>query len=143
MLNCALCVNTQYHCCKASISYNIMDTIILINKATSLNIDIKIYPSKDKANYFNITKKGKPFKSLNDENCIFLKNGKCLIYDERPNICRVYGTDQVKCWFNDYDYDTPADVIFNLSKEKIELLTTSAIEMNEKSVIELFKNKMK
>jgi len=143
MLNCETCTQTQHHCCKASIALNVMDVIVLINKAKSLNIDIKVLPSKDKPDYFNIIKKGKPFKSLNDENCAFLNNGACIIYNDRPNICKVYGTEQVKCWFHEIDYDTSSDKIFNISTNEINLLTQTIMQLNESSVIKIFKEKMK
>lgn len=143
MLNCEICALTQHHCCKASVPYNVTEAIHLSNKAEELNIDIRILPSKEKKNYFNIVRKDKLFKSLDDENCIFLKNGRCLIYEERPGICRVYGTEKVKCWFYDFDYDTSPDQLFDMSKEDVSKLTKKITESNEASVIEFFKEKMK
>lgn len=143
MLNCEVCSQTQHHCCKASISFNVMEVIDLVEKATKLGIDVKIRPSKEKPNYFNLVKKDKPIRSINDENCIFLKSGRCSIYDERPSICRVYGSELVKCWFHNLDYDTPASQLFEMTDDKIKELTLETVENNEKSVIIFFQNKMK
>jgi Fe-S-cluster containining protein len=143
MLNCEICAQTQHHCCKASITFNVMEVIDLVQKANELHIDVKIRPSKEKPNSYNLVRKDKVVKSLNDENCIFLKNGRCSIYNERPSICRVYGTKLVKCWFHDFDYDTPANTLFELTDDKVKELTNNAITKNEKSVIEFFQSKMK
>jgi len=143
MLNCEICALTQYHCCKASVPYNVTEAIHLANKAEELGINIRILPSKEKKNYFNIVRKDKLFKTLDDENCIFLKNGRCIIYEDRPAICRVYGTEKVKCWFYDLDYDTPADVIFDMDKDDVSHLTKKITKENETSIIEFFKDKMK
>lgn len=143
MLNCEICALTQHHCCKASIAFNVMDTLHLIHQAEALNIDIKLLPSTEKKDHFNIIKRGKLFKSLDSENCVFLKEGRCLIYQERPSICRIYGTDSVKCWFFDFNENTPIDKIFALTQQEIEALTRRAISFNEEVVVEIFKDKMK
>ena len=143
MLDCKVCSLTQHHCCKASIAFNVMEVLCLSQKADELGIKIKILSSKEKPNYFNIIKKGKPIKSLNDENCIFLINGLCSIYEERPAICRIYGTETVKCWFHDLAFNTPANEIFDMTEEEIQKLTSSIISENEKTVLKLFKEKMK
>ncbi len=143
MLNCATCAQTQHHCCKASISFTIMEVIDLVEKAEKKGIAVKVLPSKDKPNYFNIVKKGKVFKSLNDENCIFLKDARCTIYEERPSICRVYGSEMVKCWFHNLDYDTPALTLFEMDEKTIKGLTDDVVKSNEASVIQFFQKKMK
>lgn len=142
MLNCETCAKTQHHCCKASISYNIMEVLHLSEKADELGIEIKVLPSKEKPNYFNIIKRGKPIKNLNDENCVFLNDGKCKIYEDRPSICKVYGTELVNCWFNDFDHDTPIDKIFDMNEEDVKKLTVKAMDNNEKKVISFFNKKM-
>lgn len=143
MLNCATCTLSQHHCCKASISYNIMEVMDLVEKAKKINIDVKVLPSREKPNYFNIVKRGRPVRLINDENCVFLKEGKCQIYDERPSICRVYGTDIVKCWFNNLPFDTPVEELFDMSKERITILTQEVIASNEQEVIQFFNNAMR
>ena len=30
---------------------------------------------------------------LEDGTCVYLKDGKCSVYEIRPRICRIYGTD--------------------------------------------------
>lgn len=143
MLNCEVCSQTQHHCCKASISFTVMEVIDLVEKAEKKGMDVKIRPSNEKPNYFNIVKKDKIIKSLNDENCVFLKSGRCSIYADRPSICRVYGSELVQCWFNDMDYDTPVSRLFDLTAEEVKEMTNSIVERNEKSVIKFFQNKMK
>jgi len=143
MLNCETCALTQHHCCKASIAFNIMEVIDLLTKAENLGIAAKVRLSPEKQNYFNLVEKSKPIKSLNDTNCIFLSNGRCLIYNERPSVCKVYGSELVKCWFYDFDYDTPIDTMFNMGANEVEKLTADTIARNEKSVIEFFGKKMK
>lgn len=143
MLNCEVCSQTQHHCCKASISFNVMEIIDLVQKAEKLGIDVKVRPSKEKPNYFNLVKKDKPIRNINDENCIFLKSGRCSIYAERPSICRVYGSELVKCWFYDMDYDTPASKLFDLTDGQVKEMTSKVVDSNEKSVIHFFQHKMK
>ena len=143
MLNCELCALTQHHCCKASISFTVMEIIDLVAKAENLGIAVKVRPAKEKPNYFNLIAKDKIVKSLNDENCVFLKNGRCSIYEERPSICRVYGTELVKCWFHHLDYDTPASDIFDMTDETIKALTDKVVKANEVSVVEFFQKRMK
>lgn len=142
MLNCENCALTQHHCCKASISYTVMEVIHLSDQATKLGIDIKVLPSQERDNYFNIVRRDKKPSLLNDENCVFLKDGRCSIYDERPSICKVYGTEKVKCWFNDLDHDTEPSVIFDMDKDDITELTQKTMITNEESVLALFKSLM-
>ncbi len=143
MLNCETCVQTQHHCCKASIAFNIMEVIDLMDKAEKLGIDVKIKKSPDKQDAFNLIKVGsRNVRSLNELNCVFLSKGKCQIYNERPGICRVYGSEMIKCWFNKFDYDTPIDKIFKLTDEDVETLTNHILEENQKTAIEFFNKHM-
>lgn len=120
-----------------------MEIIDLMAKAEKLNLKVKIKPSKEKPNYFNIIRSDKPIRSLNEENCVFLKSGRCSIYEERPSICRVYGTELVKCWFHNLDYDTPASTLFDMDEKAIKELTDTVVKSNEQTVIEFFQRKMK
>jgi Fe-S-cluster containining protein len=120
-----------------------MEILHLIEKAGEQGLNIKVLPSKEKPNYFNIVERGKTFTDINDENCVFLKDGLCSIYDERPSVCRMYGTDLVKCWFDEYPPETPAKEIMDLSKEDIEKLMEKVQSLNEQSVIKLFQKHVK
>ena len=144
MLNCEICAQTQHHCCKASIAFNIMEVIDLMDKAKKLGIDVKIKQSPDKQDAFNLIKVGsRNVKSLDELNCIFLLNGKCQIYAERPGICRVYGSEMVKCWFYKFDYDTSIDRLFKISEEEVKSLTNAILEENQKTAVEFFNEHMK
>jgi len=143
MLNCSTCALTQHHCCKASIAFDIMETIHLSKEAEKLGINIRIIASTEKPNYFNIVRKNKPFRSLNDENCVFLRDGRCRIYNSRPAVCRVYGTKLVECWFASLDYATPIDDIFAMTSDTVHDLTEKALKANEQRAIEFFQEKMK
>src|SRR5258708_6196795 len=48
-----------------------------------------------------VDKTGKRPAVDNHGNCIYLKDGKCSVYENRPLICRLFGTvEDMKCGFD-------------------------------------------
>jgi Fe-S-cluster containining protein len=35
--------------------------------------------------------------NISNQPCVFLVDGKCAIYESRPTICRMYGTEFMRC----------------------------------------------
>ena len=99
-LNCDICVKTDNHCCKADIPLDIPIALALIEISGLTNLAIiktPKFPSSvvivDK-NWF--TDPNIPV-DIQTKTCVFLKEGKCSVYDHRPDICRWYGTKQIRC----------------------------------------------
>lgn len=100
-LPCEECVKTNNHCCKADIPYDHVTAMCLyIEGKKVLNKDISIvqHPKfESKALIVDKAWVEKGGIDLEGKDCVFLVNGKCSIYESRPDICRLYGTDKIRC----------------------------------------------
>lgn len=126
-LPCEECVKTSNHCCKADIPYNIVDALhikYLLLKGGFYEphqIFINPHPNNTPEVFciFNITDI-EPESEIDIQNmdCVAFRDGKCLIYDDRPNICRQYGTEFMRCRF-EVCGDTTKETIGEYNKEQI------------------------
>jgi Fe-S-cluster containining protein len=100
-LNCEECTKTKNHCCKADIPHDIVTALALVAMGEDKglkNLGITAHPNHEtRAIIFD--KKWIKGNDLNieDKPCVFLKDGKCIVYENRPDICRLYGTEFVRC----------------------------------------------
>ena len=132
-LRCEECTKTKNHCCKADIPLGLLDALhmkyLLVDKYKVLpkeDVLLNQHPNEQPGMYFvlnihDITPGSEV--DIRDHNCAALIDGKCAVYADRPNICRQYGTDFMKCRFD--CEDTPVD-IGALEFEDIKILDTKA-----------------
>ena len=99
-LNCDICVKTDNHCCKADIPLDIPIALALVEISGLTNLAITETP-KFPGSVVIVDKNWFTDPSvqvdIQTKTCVFLKEGKCSVYDHRPDICRWYGTKQIRC----------------------------------------------
>lgn len=133
ILPCAECTQTNNHCCKADIPYTLVDALhikwLITDKykiANREDIVIGNHPAvnlQDKDLYFVFNSKDITTGSTVDirtHNCPAMVDGKCGIYDDRPNICRQYGTEFMRCRYECSGITT---------KEQIMVLDMNSVKM--------------
>ena len=97
---CEECTKTNNHCCVASVPYGISEALFYSNLADKLGIESLVYPHPAvNVGLFALVNSSMLDKDISQETCIFFKDGKCSIYDERPPLCRAYGSDYMVCRF--------------------------------------------
>ena len=73
-----------------------------------------------------------------------MKNGKCSIYEDRPFICRNYGTDFIRCRYEACGI-SDEQTIRNMTKDDIRVLEKKAGELSNivdiQNKIKLFRSK--
>ena len=103
-LNCTECVKTSNHCCLADIPIDFITAVSMLEYAKDTGMDIsKLYLTK----HPKFEEKGIIIHKdwvdsdgdvdISNKACVFLQEGKCSIYEYRPDICRWYGTDYIRC----------------------------------------------
>lgn len=95
------CKKCDGDCCGIDVHFTKED-IARISKSVSLK-KYRIEPVLN-GDVFIISTKG-----IKNTKCVFLKNNKCSIYKDRPEICQHYGTRvYIQCPYNNMD-TIPAD----------------------------------
>jgi len=128
-LPCEACMKTDNHCCTTDIHLNLADAILMMGYAKEMGKDVLIglHPTADSHMIFMIVP-NKPGLDINIEPCIFVgSDGKCEIYEDRPSICRTYGTEHMRCRF-EYSNISDEDVIRNCTREDINKLDEAAMD---------------
>lgn len=108
MTNKCLQCSAKYHCCKNGFAFVGLDDAKRIKETTGKEYDEFLDYSPLSQSVLNLLNKGDPVleNSLratlvdkenkllrlkqNGRECIFLKNGECSIYENRPKICKLY-----------------------------------------------------
>ncbi|MGB1226439.1 MAG: YkgJ family cysteine cluster protein [Poseidonibacter sp.] len=100
-LNCEQCAKTKNHCCKADIPLEVpiaLSLILIAEKKGFENLSITEHPRfKERAVIINKSWVKDNQLDLMNQECAFLADGKCGIYEDRPDICRLYGTKYIRC----------------------------------------------
>lgn len=94
---CEECTRTKNHCCLMDIPLDIPSAMHLLyqgDKVGITNTIMRQHPNYDDK-VFICTPETKGDITLQE--CVFFKDGKCAIYEHRPDICRNYGTEFMKC----------------------------------------------
>ena len=129
---CSECIKTTNHCCMTDIVLSMADAVLMMRKAKDLNKDVVlgVLPQSDGGfNSFMIIP-NKPGIEITAEPCVFFgSDGKCEIYEDRPSICRVYGTEDVRCRY-EYAGMTDAASISLVDKIKMRELDDKALDRN-------------
>ena len=122
-LPCEECVKTSNHCCKTDIRLSIPEMIIMVELAVELKKDF-VFGSIPGSDTEFLILPNEPGLDITTTDCIFLgSDGKCEIYEQRPYVCRAYGTKDLRCRYECSNIST---------KEEIEKLTKNDIRMLDK-----------
>ena len=142
-LPCEVCTKTDNHCCLADIPYDYMEALKLCDLGRQKGLDLIMvsHPKfEDKVIILNSGDDG----ISEDKPCVFLKNGKCSIYEDRPFICRNYGTDFIRCRYEACGI-SDEQTIRNMTKDDIRVLEKKAGELSNivdiQNKIKLFRSK--
>lgn len=99
-LPCEECVKTKNHCCKADIPLPPVTAKIMSMRAIELGINAGIHPHPNIDGYmvvFNHDWIEDGNIDLTNKDCALFIDGKCAIYEHRPDICREYGGKYIRC----------------------------------------------
>ena len=148
-LPCAECTKTNNHCCKADIPLDIVDAVhmkwLITEKyklADKVDIVVALHPVtnlREQNKFFVINQKDIIAGSsvdIREHNCSAFIDGKCGIYEDRPNICRQYGTAFMKCRFECAGI-TSSSQIAALDSNSIKELDMFAAQDSEVKLVEL------
>ena len=134
-LPCEECVKTDNHCCLADIPYLLSDIDrIYDHMPDHLNKeDFRIYKRLDFeiSKMFILAHKSYNNKVLQLINCVFFKDGKCSIYEYRPEICKIYGTKELRCRYEVEGIKTKEEIEQVDDKDKILKLDEKALEESD------------
>ena len=122
-LPCSECTKTNNHCCLADIPHSVTDAIFYNYKAMELGIEALVvqHPSKNEG-YFVLVDESMRGQDITKRNCIFLNKGQCSIYEDRPSICRAYGTECMPCRYEDEPLLKTKEQIGSLSEDDMHKL---------------------
>lgn len=101
--NCEMCLKSEVHCCKADVPYDVFEALFMLEnlkgKRDVSKLTLANHPKAEGKFVIidtDIMDTSKPI-AIQEFNCVCLHEGKCLIYENRPSICRMYGTSFMKC----------------------------------------------
>ena len=137
---CEECVQTTKHCCKTDLHLNFADTILMLSYAEKLgkNVVVGQHPEGDRDTMLIIP--NKPGIDIRDEPCVFFgSDGKCEIYEDRPSICRTFGTEHMRCRY-EYSNIRTKEEIECMTKEKMRELDDKAMDKDFKIIADHFVN---
>jgi len=123
-LPCEECTKTKNHCCLADIPHHIADAMYFKHLANELNIEciVTLHPAKNvQDGMMVLVNKSMEGHDITQHSCIFLIDNKCAIYENRPTICRSYGTEVMPCRYEQAGL-TKQWEIGMLNKEEIKIL---------------------
>lgn len=135
-LPCSECIKTKYHCCKADVTFSLRDLVNIfkyLEKTEGYDTnDFLAVKSKDHDidKRFNLIHKSYNCKNLTDTDCIFLKDGRCSIYEIRPEVCRDFGTEEMRCSI-ELSGLTTKEEIDKLTKDDYEKLIDQSLQISK------------
>ena len=127
---CSECITTTKHCCVTDIVLSMADAMLMMRKAKELNKDVVLGVHPQNGEGFNsfMMVPNKPGIDVTIEPCVFFgSDGKCEIYEDRPSICRIYGTEDVRCRY-EYAGMTDAASIASVDKAQMRKLDENALD---------------
>ena len=90
MLHCNICTKTNNHCCTADIPLDVPIALALIEVSGNNNLAITETP-KFPGSVVIVDKRWfidpKIPVDIQEKTCVFFQEGKCSVYDYRPDIC--------------------------------------------------------
>lgn len=94
---CNECCKTENHCCIMDIPFEIPNALFLISKGEEVGVKDLICREHPNFEGRVIICRSDTAGNINNQNCVFFINQRCAIYEHRPDICRFFGTDFLKC----------------------------------------------
>ena len=129
-LPCEECIKTDNHCCVASVPYLITDAMYYKHRANQLGIECIIIEDQAHEGMVVLVNNSMRGKDIHYESCVFLKDNRCSVYDDRPTICRAYGTECMPCVYH-INGMTTAEQIGSLSTPQVEHMTKRDIKLDD------------
>lgn len=143
-LPCEECTKTKNSCCKADTPLHLLDALHMKYLVTEKYKVLKPsqvlmhpHPNGNANSYFviNCTDIKKHDEvDIREHNCVALIDGKCSIYEDRPNICRQYGTEFVRCRFECSNITSEEDIA-KCTIEDIKKLNNIAFNLSKANSI--------
>jgi len=126
---CFACMQTDNSCCTTDIPLSFADAILMMRWAKELKKDVVLGEHPEHAGMGTlIMLPNKPGININREPCVFVgSRGECEIYEDRPSVCRCYGTEDMKCRYQNVGMWKQEDIA-NCSLEDIKKLDELAID---------------
>ena len=124
---CEACMKTDNNCCITDIQLSFAEAILMMRYAKDLGKDVVLgeHPSGHGALMMVPNKQD---MNINREPCVFvMADGKCEIYEDRPAICRTYGTQDMKCRYQNVGMWKEKDIA-NCSIDDIRALDDLAMD---------------
>lgn len=94
---CKECVKTQNHCCIMDIPFDVQAALFIMAEGDKVGITdtiIRVHPKFDDKVIICFKNTA---GDITNQNCVYFRGGRCAIYNNRPDICRHYGTELIKC----------------------------------------------
>lgn len=128
-LICEQCTKTNNHCCKADIPLDVPIALALIHYGEQAGITGLVVRDHPKfQNQVVILEEG--FRgNISHKTCCFLKDGKCAIYQNRPDICRIYGSNIMRCRYEACGITTVSKIDY--TEEELLMLDKKAFESSK------------
>ena len=127
---CSECVKTDNSCCTTDLVLNQADAILMMRYAKKLNKDVVLGPHIDNidGSFSLMMVPNKPGIDIRREPCVFFgSNGKCEIYEDRPSICRLYGTQDMRCRYEFAGMKTEEEIA-KVDRVKMRALDEAALD---------------
>jgi Fe-S-cluster containining protein len=67
---------------------------------------------------------------ITTQDCVFFIGGRCSIYEHRPDICRIYGTEYIRCRYECSEINNQY-TIASLDKKTIQELDNISISKSK------------
>lgn len=96
-LPCEQCTQTDNHCCIADIPYDLPIALSMLHFGSLVGINDIFITKHPKYDEKVVILKNGTSGNISKMPCVFFTDGKCAIYENRPDICRIYGTELMRC----------------------------------------------
>ena len=126
---CEACVKTDNHCCVTDLHLSFGEAVVMMRYAKDLGKNVVLGPHPESnCQMVLMMVPNKPGMNVRREPCVFFgSDGKCEIYEDRPSICRAYGTQDMKCRFQNVGMWKEKDIA-NCSMDDIKALDELAMD---------------
>lgn len=129
-LPCSECTQTSNHCCKMDIPLEMPICLFLVAKGEELGMRDLIVREHPHFPERGIVCKETTKGDITTKDCVFFIDGKCAIYEDRPDICRIYGTKYIRCRYECSGIKDKS-IIEKFTKSDIQKLDSFSIEESE------------
>ena len=130
-LDCETCCKSNNHCCLTDIPYEPPIAMAMIGYGEDAGIkDVLMIEHPKLPERVMLVNQDMSGKDVSTLPCVFFKDNKCAIYENRPDICRLYGTEHIRCRYEASDKVFNLDGYNSLTRDDIEELDSNAMKKN-------------